>query len=336
MFSTVNFHRKISICADAENIPVKKPNFKNFLEEFHKIYPSAAIFTVVEPYASQRSTIVADKLPKLLPDFFDAKFDNCTLEELSNEPVDFSVTKEEKENVERLTRNQSCTSSWFKFRAGRITASQFKTACRTKIEEPSKTLVKQICYPMKQSFTSKYTEYGKKYEKNAIKKFFWNIQNVDKSHSDFAVYSTGFFISLETPEVGASPDSICRCSCCGWAALEVKCPYWMKDMKSLDEVVEFVGQNVTCLVLVDNKLRLDVNHAYYFQVQLQMYVCKFKFCDFFVWSKDMYLYERIPYNENFLMLELKKALKFHKMVIKPELLSRYYTDKVFSNPKSKK
>lgn len=302
------------------------------MKELHKIYPSAGIFTVVEPYASQRSTIIDEKLPKPLTDLFDAKLDDCTLEELRNNPIHISVTQEERDNVEKLTRDQSSTSMWFKYRAGRITASQFKSACTTKIEKPSETLVKQICYPLKQSFTSKYTEYGKKNEKNAIKKFFDHIKN-EKSYANFDIYKTGFFISMETPEVGASPDSIFCCSCCGWAVLEVKCPYWMKDMKNLNEVVDFVRKGKkhdTFFVIVDNELHLDVDHAYYFQIQLQMYVCKFKFCYFFVWSKDVFICERIPYNENFLKLQLEKALKFHKLVIKPELLNRYYTEKVFS------
>lgn len=147
----------------------------------------------------------------------------------------------------------------------------------------------------------------------------------------------GFFISMETPQVGASPDGIIHCSCHGWAAIEIKCPVWMKDMKSLEEVLEYVNKSkkhATCLIIENNELHLDKDHDYYYQVQLQMYVLKYKFCDFFVWAKGVYLHERISYNEEFLKQELQKALEFHKMVIKPELLTRYYTQKVFSLPKS--
>lgn len=74
------------------------------LKELHDIYPSAAIFEVVEPYASQRTTVVNEKLPKVLTDYYDANLDDFTLEQLRNTVIDFSITKEERDNVERVTR----------------------------------------------------------------------------------------------------------------------------------------------------------------------------------------------------------------------------------------
>lgn len=306
------------------------------MKELHDIYPSAAIFEVVEPYASQRTTVVNEKLPKVLTDYYDANLDGFTLEQLRNTVIDFSITKEERDNVERVTRQQSSNEMWWKYRAGRITASQFRAVCKTKIEQPSASLVKTICNPRRKVFFTKETEYGKKNENNALKRFFSHFES-GKDHSDIDVYPTGFFISLEKPQFGASPDSIAHCSCHGWAAVEVKCPFWMKDMKNLEEVMDFVRKGTkhqTLFTIINNELHLDQDHSYYYQVQLQMYVLRFKVCDFVVWAKGAYFHERISYNHEFLKLALEQASKFHEMVIKPELLARYYTEKVFGLPKN--
>lgn len=62
-------------------------------------------------------------------------------------------------------------------------------------------------------------------------------------------------------------------------------------------------------------------------MQLQMFVTKAKYCDFVIWSKDCLFIERVGFNEQFFNECLKKSLDFHKYVIKPELLSRFFTTK---------
>lgn len=132
------------------------------LKSLHEIAPDAAIFNVVEPYATQRTTNISKKVPKILTEYYDANLDSSTLEELRSKVIDFSITREEKENVEELTRKQSSNNLWWKYRTGRITASIFKSVCRTSIENPSASIVKNICYPGTTSFFSQATDYGKK------------------------------------------------------------------------------------------------------------------------------------------------------------------------------
>ena len=48
--------------------------------------------------------------------------------------------------IEQHTRAQHSCDLWFKHRAGQITASKIKTACRTDSTSPSLSLIKQICY----------------------------------------------------------------------------------------------------------------------------------------------------------------------------------------------
>ncbi len=41
------------------------------------------------------------------------------------------LTKDQAEKVETETRNQAKSNLWFKFRAGRVTASKMKAVCHT-------------------------------------------------------------------------------------------------------------------------------------------------------------------------------------------------------------
>ncbi len=69
--------------------------------------------------------------------------------------------------VEKETIQQASSKLWFKFRAGRITASQMKQACHTNSSMPSQSLVKAICYPEAFKFVTKATQWGCQHEATA-------------------------------------------------------------------------------------------------------------------------------------------------------------------------
>ena len=71
---------------------------------------------------------------------------------------------------------------------------------------------------------------------------------------------------------------------------------------------------------------LKKDHAYFFQVQMQMKLCQVKFCDFVVWGKDgAYLTQRIKYNEEFTENALVRVKSFMKLCLLPEQVSRCFT-----------
>ena len=57
------------------------------------------------------------------------------------------VTEAKAKHVEMKTRAQSSSRLWFRMRAGRITASHFKSACHTNLARPSISLTMAICHP---------------------------------------------------------------------------------------------------------------------------------------------------------------------------------------------
>ncbi|KAL1476598.1 hypothetical protein MTO96_036397 [Rhipicephalus appendiculatus] len=77
---------------------------------------------------------------------------------------DFSVTPDVCALIEKQTKAQSASSKWHQFRTGRITASNAGAVFATSLTEPSKSLLKRLCYPVECRFQTAATEWGKKKE----------------------------------------------------------------------------------------------------------------------------------------------------------------------------
>ncbi len=112
-------------------------------------------------------------------------------------------------SVEKETTLQSNSKLWFMYRAGRVTASRMKAVCRTDHSKPSQSLIKTICYPQSFCFSSKQTTWGCTHEKLQY------IKETEEKHTDFAVKDSGVVINPMWPFVGASPDGVVSCKCCG-------------------------------------------------------------------------------------------------------------------------
>ena len=111
--------------------------------------------------------------PKPLPSLHTS--DSCKLNypDLLNacEKVSIEITDDVSQAVEKETRKQSKTPLWFKYRAGRVTASRMKAVCHSDVTNPAQSLVKSICYRDAFSFTSKQTSWGCRHEKQARERY---------------------------------------------------------------------------------------------------------------------------------------------------------------------
>ena len=220
--------------------------------------------------------------------------------------------------VEEMTRSQSKSRVWFQQRAGRITASRFRAILHTDYTQPSISTIKSICYPVIHQFMPKACQYGCEHENQARAKYF---DDHSKTHNSLIVINSGLILHPLYPFFGVSPDGIINCSCCSSGVLEIKCPYRCKD-KSVNEMVD---QYDFCLENVDGSLSLKRNHAYYYQIQLQMKICEVEYCDFVVWSKEIIFYERIPIDTDFVDNAIKEAEPFIKLAILPELVGKWFS-----------
>ena len=93
-----------------------------------------------------------------------------------------------------------------------MTASAFHAACHTRIEKPAMSLLRAICLPNDQCFSSVATDWGKSNEAFARDA---SVTSQHAEHSDFDCRDCGLFLNTEYPMFGATPDGLVNCTCCG-------------------------------------------------------------------------------------------------------------------------
>jgi hypothetical protein len=71
------------------------------------------------------------------------------------------------------------------------------------VDRPAISTVKKICYGS--TFSNKATAYGCKHEKDAIVAYHFEME---LSHQNFAMKSSGLILNNNYPKFGATPDSL--------------------------------------------------------------------------------------------------------------------------------
>ena len=206
-------------------------------------------------------------------------------------PVETLLSQQEIADIEQKTVGQADNPLWFQHRKGRITASNFYRV-KTKVDslkDENKTdasaekLVASLTGSTVPSKDIPALKYGRKMESTAKAAY---LNNYKQTHKDVLHRECGLFIDESKQFLGASPDLVIECSCCGKGVLEVKCPYSIAE--------EFPGPaNLNYLVNNNGKITLKKNHAYYAQVQGQLAITKREWCDFIVYTQKGYLIEKI-------------------------------------------
>ena len=91
-------------------------------------------------------------------------------------------------------------------------------------------------------------------------------------------------------------------------------------------MTDALGSKAFCLEECDTTLTLREKHAYYYQVQMQLFITNAEYCDFIVWTlKDIYFQRLFPDNILWTDDALAKATNFFKDSILLELVGKWYT-----------
>ena len=117
--------------------------------------------------------------------------------------------------------------------------------------------------------------HGKEYEPIAKEKY---ISLMKCNHKEFTFSESGLFVDPSRPYLGASPDLLVHCSCCGMGLSEMKSPFSI-----VNEITS--AKNLPYLVEHDNVTMLRKEHAYYAQIQGQLALPGRTYCDFFVFTR---------------------------------------------------
>lgn len=280
--------------------------------KLHGANTKSAVLTITKPFCNNFIPEPAQqKFPQPLTQLKDPKFSSMTDDEVLEacQSVDISISKEQALLIEQATRAQAKCKLWFQYRAGRITASRMRSVCFTSVTKPSKSLLAAICHPEVHKFTTSSTAWGCDHEEQALSEYAHIIKG---SHHNATIANSGLVINPNYPHLGASPDGVVSCECCGDGLVEVKCPYCVRDQEA---------GNHKCLIEDDEGVKkLDKNHSYFYQIQTQLFVCEKEYCDLVIWTKKDIHYERIEPDVELWNTVSAKAQWFHERVILPELV----------------
>ena len=76
---------------------------------------------------------------------------------------------------------------------------------------------------------------------------------------------------------------------------------------------------------MDGQLALDTKHPYYFQVQMQMGVCKLESAYFVVWTEKSLHIELVTFEPEFWEDMCRKSKHVFDTAIMPELVGKFYS-----------
>ena len=155
-----------------------------------------------------------------------------------------------------------------------------------------KTILSKIC-GQKNNFKSKATtEWGKTNEPVARQEY---IKLNTKDDKKLSVVEIRLFVSCENPIFGVSPDGFVSCECHESGLLEIKCPWTHRDKS----VIDYAKLEASYLEVVDNKIALKKSHSYYYQVQMQLAVTGYSWCDFFLCTTKDSFQQKIYFDKSF-------------------------------------
>ena len=278
---------------------------------------SAALTAVVKQTPNPEPAKVALKLPPTLITLCDPKYKNLSQSDFQEacEVVfqSLTISIDEAKYLEESTRLQSQSKLWFDHRAGRLTASKFAAVSKASLSPPPASLVKEIIGSKPVSLDGvPAIDWGKKNESTAREEY---LQKAKEIHASLKYQSAGLHVNVEYPHLGATPDGLIECECCGLGIIEIKCPYKYREYKLSD-----INDNSFCLQPSDRKLKLSHNHAYYLQVQGQLTLCQRSYCDFIVWTECDLFVERVNLDTKAFEAIKPSLDNFFKVAILPILL----------------
>ena len=152
-----------------------------------------------------------------------------------------------------------------------------------------------------------------------------------KSHVNHSVNLSGLILNLDFPYLGASPDGIVNCSCCGVGCLETKYPSKYRDNPIEDMIF---GSSGYLEFGSGGAVEIIKTHAYFYQIQTQLLVTQYDYSNFFVTLINHFVCIRIELGKELFEKISRKCKLFFEKVILPELLAKFFSEPTITNATS--
>lgn len=178
--------------------------------------------------------------------------------------------KETIRKIETITNqdDQSENPEWYNHRKGRITASTFSSILSFRFTENDEIYISKRVMGSSSVIDVPSVKFGKENENVARQLYFVNYK---MCHEKANLDPSGLHVDEIYPFLGASPDGLISCKCCGEGLIEIKCSY-MYQNKTPHESCRDHHYHV--YLDENNSVRLKESSSWYIQIQGQMGVCK--------------------------------------------------------------
>ena len=227
------------------------------------------------------------------------------------------ISLKDAQDIERQTRGQRNDPTWLKYHTTTVTSSSFKKVAIAK--KWTDSLLNDL-FSVSDLGRVPAIRHGIEYEEIARKAY---SQKMASDGRRVYVQPAGLVLHTRFQFIGASPDGIVfdESASPRFGLLEVKCPY---TAFQLGFTVEQACASLPsfCCHVVDGKVQLKRNHAYYYQIQGQMAVCKAAWCDFVVWIGQSMSIQRVFFDKPFVLTMLRPLVTFYHTRARPYLLSK--------------
>jgi hypothetical protein len=229
--------------------------------------------------------------------------------------IDFPASK----MIEKKTRFQSKSPFWHKARLYRVTASSFYTI----VNPRARSSAFKRFMGTKKFFSCKSVEHGNKFEDAAFRKFIDKFPQLLPGQIMDGHTIVGLLVNPSFPFCGASPDRLIKLN--GELLLvEIKCPYHVyAKKKSLKQHIK--DEKFYVSYDSDGNLCLKKEHAYYYQIQLQLVVANLRGAFFVMYvPPDDIVCLFIERDEEFLEEKMERLAEVFSEELLPEFAKQLF------------
>ncbi|KAK3083943.1 hypothetical protein FSP39_005730 [Pinctada imbricata] len=292
-------------------------NSRNVEKQFYKLFKgsNSLILQTIDPPSDDSECGSDDEMNDLvIPTMSQAMKSHTPGQEIESH-LRSVFTEKVISDIELATKGQSENEAWYVHRQGRLTASLFSSVLHFRFsDKPENYILKMVMSLGGDNIRSPSLSFGKDHEPVARHLY---VQEASKEHMSLNVQESGLFVDMEHPYIGASPDGLVSCSCCGKGLLEIKCSF---TYQNVDPIQACNDNNYHVYCDENGSLRLKCSSSWYVQIQGQMGVCKYDWCDFVFYTKKGIAVDRIKFDPNMYTEIISKCKKFFETYVLRNLL----------------
>lgn len=225
------------------------------------------------------------------------------------------VTDDEAAYLEESMKLQAQCSLWHKYRVGHITASNFAAVSKVRLSTPPMSLIKKLIMGESNVDFNRVPALKCGVTNKPVACLTY-VEKAKSEHKRFNFQPAGLFVNKDFPHLGASPDGLITCSCCGDGLIEIRCPYKHHD----EDPINIVDNDFCLQPASGGNMCLLHTHNYYTQVQGQLAICEREYCDFICWMPCGMYVERVTRDPAYFDTLRPSLDRFFKDILLPCLL----------------